>query len=43
MIELYTLFVLEEDRCLVVVEEEMTIEVPGEIRVIEVQADGSPG
>jgi len=36
-----TLFVPEEDRFLVVVEEEQTIEVPGEIRVIEVEDDGT--
>jgi len=36
-----TLFVPEEDRTLVVVEEEQTFEIPGEICVIEVQKDGT--
>jgi hypothetical protein len=36
-------WVLEEDRILVVVEDERTIWVPGEIRVVEVEADGSTG
>lgn len=35
------LFVPAEDRLLVIVEEEQTIRVPGEIRRIEVQQDGT--
>lgn len=35
------LFVPEEDRTLVIVEDERTIYVPGEIRLIEVQEDGT--
>jgi hypothetical protein len=30
-----------ENRILVIVEDERTVEVPGEIRVIEVQEDGT--
>lgn len=41
MIDPYMIFVLAEDRTLVIVEEEQTIWVPGEVRVIEVQDDGS--
>jgi uncharacterized membrane protein len=36
-----TLFVLAENRVLEIVEDERTIKVPGEIRVIEVQQDGT--
>jgi hypothetical protein len=37
----YEIWVLAEDMILEVVEEKQTIWVPGEIRVIEVQDDGT--
>jgi hypothetical protein len=37
------IWVPEEDRILVVVEEERTIWIPGEIRVVEVEADDATG
>ena len=37
-----TFFVPAEDRVLMVVEDERIIKVPGEVREIEVGADGTP-
>jgi RNase P/RNase MRP subunit p29 len=38
-----TFIVPEEDRHLVLAEDEREIEVPGEVRLIEVESDGTAG